>query len=111
MAAKLVMKTMKTNTELERLRKLEAKCEQTRQRIGVCARGEVLYQAPQSMWSENDVVVEADGDGGAKLLIVYGNYPSDYSIKTERRFPTEDAARNAAEEIVHRATEIPTAAR
>jgi hypothetical protein len=110
MAAKLVMKTMKTNSELEKVQKLEKKCEQMRKRIGVSVRGEVLYHAPQSMWSENDVAVEADGEGGAKLLIVCGNYPSDYSIKTERRFPTEDDACNAADEIVERARNVPAAA-
>jgi len=111
MAAILVMKTMKTNSVLEKLRRLENKCEQLRKHIGVSARGEVLYQAPQTMWSENDVVVEAAGDGGAKLLIVCGNYPSDYSIKSERQFSTEDDACDAAEEIVARATKAPTAAR
>ena len=79
------MKTMKTNPELSKVRKLEKKCEQVRKRIGVSARGEVLYHAPQSMWSENDVAVEADGDGGAVLLIVSGNYPIDYSTKSETK--------------------------
>jgi hypothetical protein len=101
---------MKTNSKIEKLRKLEKKCEQLRKHIGVSARGEVLYHAPQSMWSENDVAVEADGEGGAKLLIVCGNYPSDYSIKTERRYPTEDNACNAADEIVEKATKAPAVA-
>lgn len=57
------------------------------------------------------VRIEADGKGGAKLLIVCGNYPSDYSIKTERQFSTEDDACNAAEEMVERATNVPAAAR
>jgi len=98
--AKLIMKAMNKNSELENLKKLEKKCEKTRKRIGISTRGEVLYHAPQSMWSENDVAVEADGEGGAKLLIVCGNYPSDYSIKSERQFCTEEAACEAADEIV-----------
>ncbi len=104
MAANPKMNNMKSNSELEKLRELEKKCEQMRKRLCVSARGEVLYQAPQSMWSENDVVVEADGDGGANLLIVFGNYPIDYSIKKERQFKSEDAACDAAEEIVQRLT-------
>jgi hypothetical protein len=39
-----------------------------------------------------------DGIGGAKLLVVTGNYPIDYSIKSERNFKSEDAACEAAEE-------------
>src|ERR1019366_9199097 len=98
--AKFLMKTMKVNYELEKIRKLEKKCEQMRKRIGISARGEVLYQAPHSMFSENDVIVEADGFGGARLLIVCGNYPIDYLVKTDRKFPTEDEDCDAAEQIV-----------
>lgn len=54
------------------------------------------------MWSENDVVVEADGIGGGKLLIVEGNYPIDYSIKSEEVFPSEDAACEAAERMLEK---------
>jgi hypothetical protein len=102
---------MKTKSELEKVLHLEKKCEELRAGIGVSACGEVLYHAPQSMWSDNDVAVEADGKGGAKLLIVCGNYPDDYSIKSERRFTTEEDACDAADEIVENATNAQTALR
>ncbi len=52
------------------------------------------------MWSSKDVVVEADGTGGAKLLIVEGNYPSDYITHKEQSFKTEDDACEAAERLI-----------
>lgn len=52
------------------------------------------------MWSATDVVVEADGTGGAKLLIVEGNYPSDYTTHKEKSFQTEDEACEAAERLI-----------
>ncbi len=65
---------MKT-TQLNRLCELENKIAFLRQQIGVSARDETIFQAPRNMWSATDVVVEADGTGGAKLLIVECNYP------------------------------------
>ncbi|HYT60913.1 MAG TPA: hypothetical protein VEL06_12125 [Haliangiales bacterium] len=49
------------------------------------------------MWSDEDIIVEADGFGGATLLVVEGNYPISYSIKRQRRFTREDEACEAAE--------------
>ena len=93
---------MKTNTQLQKLRKLEQQSRRIRSRLGVSRPGEVIFQAPQGRWSDNDIVVEADGIGGAKLLVVEGNYPIDYSIRSERKFKTEDAACEAAEGIEER---------
>jgi hypothetical protein len=47
-----------------------------------------------------DIVVEADGLGGARLLIVQGNYPTDYLIHREQKFGLEDAACDAADAMV-----------
>lgn len=93
------MKTMKTNSQLEKLRKLERKSQAIRKGLGVSNRGEVIFQAPNSMWSDKDIVVEADGIGGAKLLVVEGNFPIDYSTRSEQVFTTEDAACEAAEKL------------
>jgi hypothetical protein len=93
---------MKTHSQLEKLRKLEENCQRLRKSLDVSNRGEVIFQAPNSMWSENDIVVEADGLGGAKLLVVEGNYPIDYSTKSERVFATEDAACEAAEKLLEK---------
>ncbi|HXP60036.1 MAG TPA: hypothetical protein VN829_06055 [Dongiaceae bacterium] len=93
---------MKTKSQIEKLRKLEEECQRLRNSLGVSRRGEVVFQAPNSMWSDYDIVVEADGIGGAKLLVVQGNYPIDYSTKSEQVFATEDAACEAAEELLQK---------
>ena len=87
-------------TQLNQLHHLENKIAVLRRQLGVSARGEMIFQAPKSMWSATDVVVEADGDGGAKLLIVEGNYPDDYLTHKEQRFQTEDEACEAAERMI-----------
>lgn len=88
---------MNKTEQLRKLVTLERKCDQMRAALNISRPGEVLYQAPQSRWSENDVVVEAVGNGEARLLVVEGNYPIDYLIKSERVFSSEDAACAAAE--------------
>ena len=85
---------------LNRLHQLESEIEVLRQQLGVSARNETIFQAPRSMWSATDVVVEADGSGGAKLLIVEGNYPADYMTHKEQCFQTEEDACEAAERLI-----------
>ena len=79
------LKTQMKTTQMNRLRQLES---------------EMIFQAPRSMYSATDVVVEADGIGGAKLLIVEGNYPADYTTHKEQIFETEDEACEAAEQLI-----------
>lgn len=86
--------------QLSQLCELENEIQALRQQLGVSARGETIFQAPRSMWSATDVVVEADGIGGAKLLIVEGNYPADYVTHKEQCFKTEDVACEAAERLI-----------
>jgi hypothetical protein len=93
---------MKKNSQLEKLKGLEEKCQRVRKSLGVSNRGEVIFQAPNGMWSESDIVVEADGIGGAKLLVVEGNYPIDYSTKSEQVFQRENAACEAAERLLEK---------
>ena len=90
---------MKT-TLSKKLYQLENEIAVLRQQLGVSAPGEMIFQAPRSMWSATDVVVEADGSGGAKLLIVEGNYPADYTTHKEQFFQTEEDACEAAERLI-----------
>jgi hypothetical protein len=85
--------------QLRKLAKLERKSREIRAALKISSPDEVLYRAPQSTWSDNDIVVEAVGQGDARLLIVAGNYPIDYLIKSERIFPSEDEACQAANEL------------
>jgi hypothetical protein len=68
--------------------------------LGFAAAHEVIFQCSYDLTSSKEVVVEADGVGGAKLLIVDGNYPIDYSILKERCFSSEDAACEEAERFL-----------
>jgi hypothetical protein len=63
-------------------------------------RGEILFDACYSVWPDEKLIVEADGKGGANLMIVEGNYPIDYFIKQYRCFSSEDAACDAADEMI-----------
>jgi|ERR1017187_1016357 hypothetical protein len=87
-------------TQLNQLHQLENRIAVLRQQLGVSERGEMIFQAARSMWSNSDVVVEADGKGGARLLIVEGNYPADYLTHKEQRFQTEAEACEAAERMI-----------
>ena len=94
------MKGKMNTTQLNQLNQCENDIAVLRQQLGVSARGEMIFQAPRSIWSATDVVVEADGNGGAKLLIVEGNYPADYLTHKEQFFHTEDEACEAAERLI-----------
>ena len=83
--------------QLRKLAKLERQAQQLRDDLKISRSNEVLYRAPQSTWSDNDIVVEGGGQGDARLLVVEGNYPIDYLIKSERTFDSEDKACQAAE--------------
>ena len=90
---------MKKIQQLQMLAELERQSQEIRKHLKISRPNEVLYKAPQSTWSDNDIVVEAEGQGDARLLIVEGNYPIDYLIKSERVFASEIEACEAAEKL------------
>jgi hypothetical protein len=90
---------MKKIQQLQMLAELERQSQEIRKHLKISRPNEVLYKAPQSTWSDNDIVVEAGGQGHARLLIVEGNYPIDYLIKSERVFASETEACEAAEKL------------
>ena len=61
--------------------------------------GEVLFEACYSAWPDEELIVEANGKGGATLLVVEGNYPIGYLIKQYECFSSEDAACDAADVV------------
>jgi hypothetical protein len=87
-------------SKLERLRNLEKAVGALRDELAISPLGEILFEASQSVWPERDVVVEADGRGGATLMVVQGNYPVDYLTLRQQQFVTEDDACEAAEQLV-----------
>jgi hypothetical protein len=56
---------------------------------------------PESEWRSKLArrLVEADGVGGAVLLVVEGNYPVDFYTREEKQFSTEAEAVRAAEAL------------
>jgi len=94
------------NTEkLAELRSLQARANTIRRELECSPPGEITYLAPLDVTSDDTVVVEADGFGGATTSVVEGNYPVDYIIKFQKFFPAESEAESAAEELAcHRAS-------
>ena len=88
------------NEKLAELRRLQTKADALRQELTISQPGQITYLAPLDVTSDDTVVVEADGFGGATTCVVQGNYPIDYVIKFEKFFPTEGEAEAAAEEVV-----------
>ena len=79
--------------------RLQEELDGLRRRFGISERGCVLYRAHASYADDNVIIVEADGFGGADLLVIEGNYPVDYFTQEDREFATESAAVKAAEEL------------
>jgi hypothetical protein len=80
----------------ELISRLQSRLDDTRSRLGISARGEVLLRADLSYCDDEVLLVEADGFGGGVLRVVEGNYPVDYLIRDEREFSTEAEAFEAA---------------
>jgi len=93
---------MNSTEKLAELQSLQARADAIRRELQFSLPGEVTYLAPLDVTSDDTVVVETDGFGGATTSVVEGNYPVDYIIKFERSFPSESEAESAAEELACR---------
>ena len=93
---------MKKLSPLEKLAALETQAKRIRKHLKISKSGEILYRSPETTWSDNDIVVEADGSGGARLLVVEGNYPLDYFVHRQQSFRSEQEACDAADAILDR---------
>ena len=89
----------KADLKLARLRRLEIEADAIRRELGISRPGVVIYQRWRNPVDDELVLVEADGFGGATLMIVEGNYPIDYLTGFEQAFETEYEAQGAAENI------------
>jgi hypothetical protein len=90
---------MKANADITRLRRLQAEIDRIRAKLAISAPGEVLYRASLDVCGDDEIVVEADGFGGAATSVVEGNFPMDYQTHYAKKFRTEEAALHAAEAI------------
>lgn len=91
--------TISASRKLKKLAALEEEAKQIRTDLGISQPREVIYQASEDLWSDNEVIVEADGYGGATLLVVEGNYPIDYVAKRQQRYVSENEACDEAERL------------
>ena len=72
-----------TSTEkLTELRGVQSRADAIRQQLEFNPPGKVTYLAPLDVVSDDTIVVEADGFGGATTSVVEGNYPVDYIINS-----------------------------
>jgi hypothetical protein len=87
---------MNTNEKLIELRNLQSRADVIRRDLGISLPGTVTFMSAPA-GSNDCLIVEADGFGGATMRLVEGNYPLDYVTKSEKAFPTEKDAESAAE--------------
>ena len=90
---------MKMTAKLAELRSLESRADTLRKKLGNSRPGEVTFLASRDGMSDDIVLVEADGLGGATTSVVVGNYPVDYVTRFHKSFPSERDAEVAAEDI------------
>jgi hypothetical protein len=83
--------------QLARLRRLYREAEGLRAELGVSAPGAIIFRRP--LTHSEDVTVTADGDGGADLEIVSGNFPVRYTRVGLLHFDSESEACAAAERL------------
>ena len=91
---------MERNGKLKKLRTLQAEIDKIRRELSVSERGEVLYRASLYADTDEEVLVIADGFGGAIATVVEGNYPIDFFTRHEKVFETEGAAIEAADKLI-----------
>jgi len=99
---------MSTKPSIATIKRLQARLDRLREERRVSSPSALLYQAFLDSADEEEVVVEADGFGGATTSVVEGNYPIDYNVKKTKKFRTEQAAIEAAEQLVEESAEPET---
>ena len=92
---------MSDEERLIRLKRLHAESEGIRRRLRISSPNSIVFRAPINPFDDEEVVVKADGFGGAKLSVVEGNYPIDFLSLRETTFATERAAIDAAERLIN----------
>ncbi len=65
---------MSDEDRLTRLKHLHTETERIRRRLSISSPNSIIFRAPINPLDDEEVVVEADGIGGARLSIVEGNY-------------------------------------
>lgn len=87
------MRDQEKQKTIEQIKQLDEQIEKLRETLNLADKKEVLYQ--DQTWNKV-VIVEADGYGGADLLIGDGFYPLRFSVKESTHYDDEAAAIEAA---------------
>ena len=95
---------MSNEERLIRLKRLHTETERIRQRLHISSPNSIIFRAPVNPLDDEEVVVEADGVGGARLSIIEGNYPIDFLSLREMKFESERAAIREAERLTNSPT-------
>jgi hypothetical protein len=90
---------MNQTESLEKLKQLGVESETIRRQLGISSPNSVIFCAPINPFENEDVVVEADGLGGARLSVVEGNFPIDFLCLRERAFESERSAIEEAQRL------------
>lgn len=78
-----------------RLERLDAEAKEVRKEQGWSQPGEVVWKGDTA---DTEVIVEADGFGGAAVMEVEGNWPVDFMNKRSQECGSEDEACRIASE-------------
>lgn len=85
---------------LETIASLQAAIDKLRREHSIHDRGALIYKAFLSAVDDESVVVEADGVGGGKLMVVEGDYPFSFTVIDERSFAIAADAVSEADAMV-----------
>jgi hypothetical protein len=96
---------MRRKVIIARLKRLQTEADAIRRKLRISAPNAVLYLESLDPCGDRQVVVEADGFGGATTSTVEGNCPLDYLTHHAKEFRSEEAAIHAAAEIVEQQVE------
>lgn len=88
-----------SNDDRDSIVALQRQLDELRRSLNISDRASILFRSDLSYGDDDVVFVEADGLGGAILLVVEGNYPVDFFTREQRNFTTELAAITAAEAL------------
>ena len=99
---------MSDKKNIVKLKQLQAEADRIRRQLGINTTNAVLFLASADDCGDEQVVVEADGFGGATVSVIEGNYPIEFLTRREKWFDSEEAAVVAAEKIIQENAEPET---
>ncbi len=88
-----------TPAVLKKIKQLQAQLDGLHKLYGISPKGDCLWRGSLNSVDPDEIVVEADGLGGATTRQVDGNWPVDCMCVHERKFLTEKDACSFASSV------------